>query len=40
MMMEPPAIALHQWRPQTGVVTHVSYIGDFDGPKPFRKFSR
>ncbi|MCW5735997.1 MAG: phosphodiesterase [Enhydrobacter sp.] len=37
MMMEPPAIALHQWRPQTGLVTHVSYIGDFDGPKPFRK---
>ncbi|CAN5267739.1 phosphodiesterase [soil metagenome] len=37
MMMEPPAIALHQWRPQTGLVTHVSYVGDFDGPKPFRK---
>jgi 3',5'-cyclic AMP phosphodiesterase CpdA len=37
MMMEPPAIALHQWRPHTGLVTHVSYIGDFDGPKPFRK---
>jgi 3',5'-cyclic AMP phosphodiesterase CpdA len=37
MMMEPPAIALHQWRPGTGLVTHVSYIGDYDGPKPFRK---
>jgi Icc protein len=37
MMMEPPAIALHQWRPGTGLVTHVSYIGDFDGPRPFRK---
>ncbi|HYD06337.1 MAG TPA: phosphodiesterase, partial [Reyranella sp.] len=37
MMMEPPAIALHQWRPGTGLVTHVSYIGEFDGPKPFRK---
>lgn len=37
MKMEPPAIALHQWRPHTGLVTHVSYIGDFDGPKPFRK---
>jgi 3',5'-cyclic AMP phosphodiesterase CpdA len=36
MMMEP-AIALHQWRPSTGLVTHVSYIGEFDGPKPFRK---
>jgi 3',5'-cyclic AMP phosphodiesterase CpdA len=37
MMMEPPAIALHQWRPGTGLVTHVSYIGDFDGPQPFRR---
>jgi 3',5'-cyclic AMP phosphodiesterase CpdA len=37
MMMEPPAIALHQWRPGTGLVTHVSYVGDFEGPKPFRK---
>ena len=37
MMMEPPAIALHQWRPHTGLVTHVSYVGAFDGPKPFRK---
>ena len=32
-----PAIALHQWRPHTGLVTHVSYVGPFDGPKPFRK---
>jgi Icc protein len=37
MMMEPPAIALHQWRPGTGLVTHVSYVGEFDGPKPFRR---
>lgn len=37
MMMEPPAIALHQWRPNTGLVTHVSYVGAFDGPTPFRK---
>ncbi len=37
MMMEPPAIALHHWQPRTGLVTHVSYIGEFDGPKPFRK---
>ena len=35
MKMEPPGLALHQWRPGTGLVTHVSYIGDFDGPKPF-----
>ncbi len=37
MMMEPPAMALHQWLPGTGLVTHVSYIGEFEGPKPFRK---
>ncbi len=36
MMMEPPAIALHQWSKERGLVTHVSYVGDFDGPKPFR----
>jgi 3',5'-cyclic AMP phosphodiesterase CpdA len=36
MMMEPPALALHQWRPGTGLVTHISYIGDYDGPRPFR----
>lgn len=36
MKMEPPAIALHLWRPGTGLVTHVSYIGTYEGPKPFR----
>lgn len=36
MMFEPPALALHQWRPGTGLVTHVSYIGDYEGPQPFR----
>jgi Icc protein len=36
MMMEPPGIALHLWRPGTGLVTHVSYIGTYDGPSPFR----
>lgn len=36
MMMEPPAIALHHWTGDGGLVTHVSYVGDFDGPKPFR----
>jgi 3',5'-cyclic AMP phosphodiesterase CpdA len=33
--MEPPAVALHQWRPGTGLVTHLSYIGQYDGPYPF-----
>ncbi len=36
MMMEPPAIALHLWRPATGLITHVSYIGTYEGPQPFR----
>jgi 3',5'-cyclic AMP phosphodiesterase CpdA len=36
MMMEPPGLALHLWRPDTGLVTHVSYIGTYDGPRPFR----
>jgi Icc protein len=33
--MEPPAVVLHQWRPGTGIVTHVSYVGEYDGPYPF-----
>jgi len=33
--MEPPACQLHIWSPQTGLVTHTSYIGDFDGPYLF-----
>ena len=36
MKMEPPAIALHLWQPGSGLVTHVSYIGTYDGPSPFR----
>jgi len=30
MTMEPPGLALHQWLPGTGLVTHVSYIGDYE----------
>jgi Icc protein len=33
--MDPPAVALHQSRPGTGLVTHLSYIGEYDGPYPF-----
>lgn len=36
MMMEPPGCALHQWRPGVGLVTHVSYVGAYEGPRPFR----
>lgn len=32
--MDPPAVALHQWR-KNALVTHISYVGDFDGPHPF-----
>jgi 3',5'-cyclic AMP phosphodiesterase CpdA len=34
--MEPPACQLHLWRPGVGLVSHVSYIGEFAGPYPFR----
>ncbi len=33
--MEPPAVALHQWQAGTGLVTHLSYVGEYDGPYPF-----
>ncbi len=36
-IMEPPACMLHLWRPPTGLLSHVSYVGEFDGPHPFRK---
>ncbi len=36
LMMEPPGLALHLWRPGMGLVTHVSYIGTYKGPEPFR----
>ena len=35
MTMDPPGIALHLWRPATGLVTHLSYVGDYGGPRPF-----
>lgn len=33
--MEPPACQLHVWSPAAGLVSHTSYIGDFDGPYRF-----
>jgi hypothetical protein len=33
--MEPPACQLHLWRPGVGLVSHTSYIGDYDGPYRF-----
>jgi len=38
--MEPPACQLHVWSADTGVVTHTSYIGDFDGPYLFANGAR
>lgn len=34
-IMEPPACHLHYWRPDTGLVTHQSYIGDHGPPTPY-----
>jgi 3',5'-cyclic AMP phosphodiesterase CpdA len=39
MMMEPPGVALHLWKPGTGLITHVSYVGTYEGPQPFRPLS-
>ena len=36
MTMDPPGVALHLWRPDTGLITHVSYVGTYEGPRPFR----
>lgn len=35
-IMEPPAVALHRWHPDSGLATHLSFIGDFGGPRSFR----
>jgi 3',5'-cyclic-AMP phosphodiesterase len=33
--MEPPACQLHVWSAETGLVSHTSYIGNYDGPYLF-----
>ncbi|MDE1180775.1 phosphodiesterase [Paraburkholderia sp.] len=33
--MEPPAFMLHRWADGKPAVSHLSYIGRFDGPLPF-----
>jgi Icc protein len=33
--VEPPAMLLHHWRPDVGLVTHFVPIGTFPGPYPF-----
>lgn len=34
LAMDPPGVALHLWRPATGLVTHTSYVGAHEGPRP------
>lgn len=34
-ILEPPAIMLNRWTPETGVISHTAYVGDYDGPHPF-----
>ncbi len=34
--MDPPGALLHAWRPSSGLVSHISFIGDYDGPHRFR----
>jgi len=34
-IMEPPACHLHYWREDAGLVTHVSYIGDYGPSTPY-----
>jgi hypothetical protein len=33
--VEPPAMLLHHWRPQHGLITHLVPIGSFRGPLNF-----
>lgn len=33
--LEPPAVQLHQWRHDRELISHLSFIGSFDGPHPF-----
>lgn len=33
--LEPPGCLIHLWRPGTGLVSHLSPIGDYGAPMPF-----
>lgn len=35
LVLEPPACALHYWRADIGLVSHLSFIGDYGGRHPF-----
>ena len=32
IVMEPPACQFHVWRPDTGLISHTSYTGDYEVP--------
>ncbi len=34
-IMEPPAYQVHYWRPDTGLISHLNFVGDYAGPYPF-----
>lgn len=34
-ILEPPSVQLHYFKENSTLVTHTSFIGDFDGPHPF-----
>lgn len=34
--LDPPAVALHRWSESGGLVSHLSYVGDYSGPHSFR----
>jgi 3',5'-cyclic AMP phosphodiesterase CpdA len=35
-VMEPPAYRLHAYTPESGLVSHTAYVGEFAGPYPLR----
>lgn len=35
LVLEPPACALHYWRDDAGLISHLSFIGDYGGRYPF-----
>lgn len=36
-ILEPPACQLHIWREDAGLVSHVSYVGDYGERRPFER---
>ena len=36
-LLEPPAFKVHAWQAGNGLVSHLAYVGEFDGPHPFHE---